>query len=43
MDREATDSELSGSVICDGVGSAFAGLFGVLPNTSFSQTLVLLV
>lgn len=35
--REATDKELSGGVICDGVGSAFAALFGVLPNTSFSQ------
>ena len=35
--REATDSELSGGVICDGVGSALAALFGVLPNTSFSQ------
>ena len=23
--------------ICDGVGSSFAALFGVLPNTSFSQ------
>lgn len=37
MDREATDEELSGSVMCDGVGSTFAALFGVLPNTSFSQ------
>ena len=37
MDREATDQELSGGVICDGVGSSFAALFGVLPNTSFSQ------
>ncbi|MDO4961269.1 MAG: solute carrier family 23 protein [Eubacteriales bacterium] len=37
MDREATDSELSGGVICDGLGSAFAAFFGVLPNTSFSQ------
>lgn len=37
MDREATDTELSGGVICDGLGSAFAALFGVLPNTSFSQ------
>lgn len=37
MGREATDSELAGGVICDGVGSAFAALFGVLPNTSFSQ------
>jgi NCS2 family nucleobase:cation symporter-2 len=37
MDREATDQELSGGVICDGLGSSFAALFGVLPNTSFSQ------
>lgn len=37
MDREATDTELSGGVICDGIGSSFASLFGVLPNTSFSQ------
>ena len=37
MDREATDSELSGGVVCDGVGSSLASLFGVLPNTSFSQ------
>lgn len=37
MGREATDTELSGGVICDGLGSSFAALFGVLPNTSFSQ------
>ena len=37
MGREATDEELSGGVICDGVGSSIAALFGVLPNTSFSQ------
>ena len=37
MDREATDKELSGGVVCDGMGSSFAALFGVLPNTSFSQ------
>ena len=37
MDREATDKELSGGIICDGLGSSFAALFGVLPNTSFSQ------
>lgn len=37
MAREATDTELSGGVICDGLGSTFAALFGVLPNTSFSQ------
>lgn len=37
MNREPTDKELSGGVICDGLGSSFAALFGVLPNTSFSQ------
>lgn len=37
LDREATDSELSGGVICDGIGSSFASLFGVLPNTSYSE------
>lgn len=37
MNREATDKELSGGVMCDGIGSSFAALFGVLPNTSFSQ------
>lgn len=37
MGREATDAELSGGVMCDGIGSSFAALFGVLPNTSFSQ------
>ena len=37
LGREATDKELSGGVACDGIGSSFAALFGVLPNTSFSQ------
>ena len=37
MQREATDKELSGGVMCDGIGSTLAALFGVLPNTSFSQ------
>ena len=37
MGREATDKELSGAVTADGLGSSFAALFGVLPNTSFSQ------
>ena len=37
LSREATDKELSGGVICDGLGSSFASVFGVLPNTSFSQ------
>ena len=37
LGREATDKELSGGVICDGLGSSLAAIFGVLPNTSFSQ------
>lgn len=37
MGREATDRELSGGIICDGLGSSIAALFGVMPNTSFSQ------
>lgn len=37
LDREATDSELSGGIICDGLGSSFAAIFGVLPNTSYSE------
>ena len=40
--REATDKELSGGVICDGLGSSLAALFGVLPNTSFSQNVGLI-
>ena len=32
MDREATDTELSGGVICDGIGSSFAALFGLVPK-----------
>lgn len=40
--REATDKELSGSVICDGLGSSIAAFFGVLPNTSFSQNVGLI-
>lgn len=37
LGREATDTELSGGVMCDGLGSSLAAIFGVLPNTSFSQ------
>ena len=37
MNREPSDKELSGGIICDGLGSTFAACFGVLPNTSFSQ------
>lgn len=35
--RAATDKEISGSVIADGVGSMFAAIFNVLPNTSYGQ------
>lgn len=42
LGREATDKELSGSVICDGLGSSIAAFFGVLPNTSFSQNVGLI-
>jgi NCS2 family nucleobase:cation symporter-2 len=37
LKREATDKELSGGVMADGFGSSLAALFGVFPNTSFSQ------
>ena len=37
LGREANDKELSGGVMCDGLGSSLAACFGVLPNTSFSQ------
>lgn len=42
LGREATDKELAGSVICDGLGSSVASFFGVLPNTSFSQNVGLI-
>ncbi|WP_372611420.1 uracil-xanthine permease family protein [Aquicoccus sp.] len=35
--REATDREISGATFADGVGTAVGGVFGGLPNTSFSQ------
>ncbi len=37
LGREVTDREISGSLACDGFLSAFSGLFGCLPITSFSQ------
>lgn len=40
--REATDKELSGATFADGVGTAVAGVFGGLPNTSFSQNVGLI-
>ncbi|AHM56864.1 putative purine permease Cpx [Peptoclostridium acidaminophilum DSM 3953] len=35
--RCATDREVSGAVIADGLGTSFAALFNVLPNTSYGQ------
>ena len=35
--REATDKEITGATFADGAGTAIAGVFGSLPNTSFSQ------
>ncbi len=35
--REATSAEISGATYADGLGTAVAGVFGGLPNTSFSQ------
>jgi len=40
--REATDDELKGGTFADGLGSAVAGVFGGLPNTSFSQNVGLI-
>ena len=35
--REATDKELSGGIMADGVGTVFGALFNAMPNTSYSQ------
>ena len=35
--RDATDAEIAGATYADGLGTAVAGIFGGLPNTSFSQ------
>jgi xanthine permease len=40
--REATDQEITGATYADGVGTALAGCFGALPNTSFSQNVGLI-
>lgn len=37
LNRDATNRELSGGVIADGIASAIATVFGVLPNTAFGQ------
>ncbi len=40
--REATDAEIEGATYADGLGTAVAGVFGGLPNTSFSQNVGLI-
>ncbi|MFC3613958.1 uracil-xanthine permease family protein [Lutimaribacter marinistellae] len=40
--REATDREIRGATYADGIGSGVAGVFGGLPNTSFSQNVGLI-
>ena len=36
-DREATDKELSGGIMADGLGTAVGSIFNAMPNTSYSQ------
>ena len=40
--REATNEEITGGTLADGFGTAVAGVFGALPNTSFSQNVGLI-
>lgn len=40
--REATEEELRGATFADGLGTALSGVFGGLPNTSFSQNVGLI-
>lgn len=40
--RQATEEEIVGATWADGIGSAVAGIFGSLPNTSFSQNVGLI-
>ena len=41
-DREPTDKELAGGTMADGLGTAIAGFFGAMPNTSYSQNVGLI-
>ncbi|MBD1549151.1 uracil-xanthine permease family protein [Roseibium aggregatum] len=40
--RKATNREITGATYADGLGTAVAGVFGALPNTSFSQNVGLI-
>lgn len=37
--REATDKEMSGGVIADGLGSSVAAIFNAFPSTSYTQNI----
>ncbi len=37
FNRQATEKETSGAIVCDAVGSQFANFFNTLPNTAFGQ------
>lgn len=39
LGRKLTNREVTGSLSCDGLGSSVAALFGVLPNTCFTQNI----
>lgn len=40
--RQATEKEIEGATFADGFGTAVSGIFGGLPNTSFSQNVGLI-
>ena len=42
LGREATEKEISGSLVCDGMVSTLSACFGCMPITSFSQNVGLL-
>ena len=42
LNRDIKDSEISGSLSCDGYASAISSLFGCMPITSFSQNIGLI-
>jgi len=37
LDREPTDKEISGGIVCNGVSSILGGLIGALPTATYSQ------
>ncbi|MEG1310599.1 MAG: nucleobase:cation symporter-2 family protein [Romboutsia sp.] len=40
--RDATNKEVSGGIMADGLGSVIASMFSILPNTSFGQNVGLI-